>query len=63
MMSFENMWAMYWFPSLLVLLLVIAVSITVTWLIIFTAVRAALRSVRADEVSMRTGRYGLPPSS
>lgn len=49
------------FDALLIGLVWLIVNIAVVWFIIFTAVRAALRSVRDDEHEMRSDRYGLPP--
>lgn len=51
----------YWFPTLMIGFIWLVVNIAVVWFVIFTAVRAALRSVRDDEHEMRSGRYGLPP--
>jgi len=52
----------YLFPTIMIGVIVLAVTIAITWLIIFTAVRAALRSVQDDEHRYNTSdRYGLPP--
>lgn len=52
----------YLFPIIMISVLVLIVSLTIAWFVIFTAVRAALRSVHEDEHRIATSqRYGIPP--
>ena len=52
----------YLFPIIMVSVIILVVSLTITWFVIFTAVRAALRSVYEDERRIASSqRYGLPP--
>lgn len=52
----------YLFVSIMIGLAVLIISLLITWFVIFTAVRAALRSVQDDEHRFATSqRYSLPP--
>ena len=52
----------YLFPIIMVSVIVLVVSLAIAWFVIFTAVRAALRSVHEDEHRIATSqRYGTPP--
>ncbi|WP_221585587.1 hypothetical protein [Microbacterium sp. G2-8] len=45
-MTLQDFWLAYWLPGLLVALALIGIQILILWFIIYTAVRAALRSMR-----------------
>lgn len=52
----------YLFPIIMISVIVLIVSLAIAWFVIFTAVRAALRSVHEDEHRIATSqRYGIPP--
>lgn len=52
----------YLFPAIMIGVIVLIVSLTIAWFVIFTAVRAALRSVHEDEHRIATSqRYSMPP--
>ena len=50
---------LHWWPALLVALGALVVTLGITWLIIFTAVRAALRSWSDEQYEYkRGGKFG-----